>query len=411
MRPATPTLKAAVETSHRPVVRVDVLVNGVTLRTIDTVIDGSVTLDATANVRGRVDLTIVDDGTRDLIPTAVDDPLAPYGNEVRVWRGIEGELISLGVFRIDNPRVSEEGGMPTIQITGQDRSARIIDARFEAPYEVNAGGIGGGVGAGVPVTDAILDVITDVYPDVQTNFVQTDATTGVVVAEAQDDRWEFASKLALGAGMRLFFDGDGVLTLAPEVASGVATVELVEGDSGVLVTASREWTREGARNVIVATGENVGEAAPARGIAQDDDPLSPTYVYGPFGRVVGFYSSPVLTTDAQARDAAQTILARSTGTTQRVEFGSLVLPYLEPGDVARITRHRIGINELHVLDGLTIPLATGGVMSGRTRAVSGSVYEPPATGEVAVPLPGDALLFADTVLASSTALSSVGVAA
>lgn len=366
MRSATPALKEAVVTSHQPVARVDVLRNGQTVDTISTVTDGTVTLDAAANVRGRCDLTIVTDGSHDLIPTAVDDPLAPYGNEVRAWRGIEGELVSLGIFRIDTPRVSEESGMPTIQLTGQDRSARIIDARFEAPHEVPAGRA---------VVTAIRDVIVPVYPDVQTNFglpdspMQSSATTGTVIAEAQDDRWEFASKLALGAGMRLFFDGDGVLTLAPEVTTGTAAVQLVEGDSGVLVSAAREWTREGAANVVAATGENTGEAAPARGVAEDLNPLSPTYVYGRFGRVVRFYSSPVLTTDAQARDAAQTILARSTGTTQRVDFGSLVLPYLEPGDIAHIKRTILGVDESHVLDSLTIPLAFDGVMTGRTRAV------------------------------------------
>lgn len=368
MRPATATLKEALALPHNPVALVEVLHNGTVINTITTVTDGTVTLDAAASVRGRMDLTIIDDGSHGLIPTAVDDPLAPYGNEVKVYRGVRFprgliELVPLIVARIDTPRVSEEGGMPTITISGQDRSARIIDARFEEPYEV---------AAGTNLITAITDVIEAVYPDVVTDFIQTAATTGTVIAEAQADRWEFAGKLALAAGMRLYFDGDGVLRLAPEVTTGPAVADLVEGDGGVLVSAAREWTREAVRNVIVATGENTGDAsASVRGVAEDLDPDSPTYVHGPFGRVVGFFSSPILTTNDQCVQAAQTILARSTGTTQRLDLGSLVLPYLEPGDVVNVARQRIGIvNERHILDSVTVPLAIGGTMSSRTRAIT-----------------------------------------
>jgi hypothetical protein len=47
-----------------------------------------------------------------------------------------------------------------------------------------------------------------------------------------------------------------------------------------------------------------------------------------------------------------------------------VLPYLAPDDAIQITRARVGlIEELHVIDQLTIPLTAAGSMSGRTRAV------------------------------------------
>lgn len=366
MRPATDRFLAAIAQTHNLAVRVEVLRNGDVIQILETVEGGTVTLDATTNVRGRVNLAILDDGTLDLIPVSVSDPLAPYGNEIKVYRGIgyadgSTDLVALGVFRIDNPHVSEQGGTPTINVTGQDRSARISDARFEAPYEVTAG---------TNLITAIDDLIRPIYPDVQiVATIDTSATTGTVIAEAQGDRWEFAGKLALGAAAHLYFDGDGALVIAPEVALGSAAVELVEGEGGVLVSAAADWRREGARNVIVATGENTGETAPARGVAEDLDPTSPTYVHGPFGRVVGFYSSPVLTTNDMAAAAAQTILSRSTGTTQSVEFGSIVLPHLEPGDIAHIKRDILGINQTHILETLSLPLGHAGEMTGRTRAV------------------------------------------
>jgi hypothetical protein len=364
MRPTTDRFLDAIIQSHTLAVQVEILDNGEIIQTLDTVTGGTVTLDAKAQARGRVDLTIVDDGTLELVPTAPTDPLAPYGRELRVSRGIRYpddtlELIPLGVLRIDDTNVDDVAGSLTIQIAGQDRSARISDARFEEPHNITQG---------TNIADAILDLIQAVYPTVETNFAVTDVTTPKLIAEEQGDRWKLCQDIAEAAGMRLYFDGAGVLVLTPE-ATGDAAVTLAEGEAGVLIQAGRSWSRQGSYNVLVVTGENTGEAAPARAVVRDTNPLSPTYAYGSFGSVPKFFVSQFITTDAQAHDAATAMLARELGTTQSVKFGSLVLPHLEPGDVARITRARAGVDEDHCLDSIVIPLTADGTMTGATRAV------------------------------------------
>jgi hypothetical protein len=155
--------------------------------------------------------------------------------------------------------------------------------------------------------------------------------------------------------------------LANDVYS-VAVEVLDEGEGGVLISANRAWTRENTRNRVIATGEATStDTPPARGVATDDSPSSPTYYFGPFGRVPMWYASPLLLTDAQAASAAGTILQRQLGTSQSVSFGSYVMPYLEPGDTVRIRRLRSQIDEDHIIDSITIPLSPSGSMSGVTR--------------------------------------------
>jgi hypothetical protein len=373
MRPVSARFLTTIRSSHRAVVVVDVitpaLVEGeedTLLGTLPTVMGGGVTLDASASVRGRVDLTIVDDGTLGLVPSHPSDLLAPYGNELHVKRGARyadgtQELVSLGKFRIDDCSVADSDQGLMITLSGQDRAAKIIDGRFEEPYDWPEG-----FSVGIAINETLYDVGMVIDPDLEPN---TDATSVPhLIAEEGSDRWQFVTDIARAAGMRLYFNGDGLLVLATEVSGGDPVVTLAEGIDGVLVTAGRKWDRTGAYNAVIATGENIGEILPARGVAIDNDSASPTYYYGPFGKVPRFYQSSFLATDAQAADAAAAILQQQLGTTQRVDFGTYCNPALEPDDIVRITRLRAGVDENHIVQSINIPLTADGMTTGTTRA-------------------------------------------
>jgi hypothetical protein len=365
VRPVSTRFTETTGQSHQVATLVEVLESGLVIAGVTTVVDGSVTLDQTAATRGRLDLGILDDGTLDLVPTDAASLLAPYGNELQIHRGIlfpDGvtELVSLGVFRIDDTQVDDTADSLAVRIAGLDRSARIIDARFEEPYQI---------AQGTNYTTAIRETLQAAWPDIPLDLTATTRTTPQLIAEEGDDRWAFCQDMAAALGMALYFDGDGTAVTRPVAAiGGTPAATLAEGEGGVLIQASRRWTRQGSYNRVIATGENTGEAAPARGVATDDNPLSPTYYYGPFGKVPRFYSSQFITTDDQASDAAAGFLSRELGTTQSVDFGAFVNPALEPDDIVRVTRARAGINEDHIIDSLTIPLAVDGTMTGQTRA-------------------------------------------
>lgn len=335
---------------------------------LPTVVDGSVTLKANAATRGSCEVSIADDGTLGWIPTSSDSPLAPYGREIRLERGVRypdgtTELHPLGVFRIEDASVDDTGDQLAVAISGLDRSARIIDAKFEEPYQITAG---------TNYRDAILATVQAAWPEVPYDLAYTDYTAPNLPVEEGADRWEFCQQMAAIIGMELYFNELGVLTMQPiaQFVTGNAVWEIAEGERGVLVRAGVAWSRQGSFNKSIVTGENLGETdTPARGIAVDDNPLSPTYYYGPFGKVPDFFYSAQVKSNEQAADVAAARLARQLGTTKAISFGTVVNPRLKPSQVVRISRERAGIDqEDHVIDSLTIPLGAESEMSAATRA-------------------------------------------
>lgn len=365
MRPVSARFLDAVRSSHQIASRVEILSSGTVVATFPAV-GGNVALDANAAIRGSADVTFVDDGTLGIVPTDATDPLAPYGQEIRVSRGVRypdgsEELVALGVFGIQDVDVSDTNEGVEIQVTGRDRAQKVIDARFEEPYQV---------AAGIDHNTALQAVIDAGVPGLTYDLADVAATTGQLLAAEQDDRWAFAQEMAKTRGYLLYFDGAGqVVTEIIAAPTGTSQADIIEGEGGVLLTAGRRWTRDGTFNRVIATGENTGVGTPVRGVATDDNPLSPTYYFGPFGKVPRFYTSSFITTAAQALDAAQGILNKELGTSQTVTFGAVVNPALEPNDIVKITRQRAGIDENHVIDSLTVPLSATESMTGQTRAV------------------------------------------
>lgn len=363
---ASTRLIEALTSSHQLCIVVEVLdgSTGEVIAELDTVDNGTVTLDSSAAIRGRLDLTVIDDGAGDLIPYTSQDTLAPYGNELRVARGVRfldrtAEAVSLGVFRMRQVNPEDAGSSTPIQITGLDRWSRLTDARFEQTWVIPAG---------TNVIDAIRWTVQDAYPDCPMDLGTTDFTTAQKIGERGGDRGAFIQELAQSIGTELYFDGTGTLVRQPvSLATDNSRWTIREGDGGALLRAGRALDSERVYNKVIASGETLDETPPVCGSAWDSNPLSPTFYYGPFGQRPRFYVSQMLTTEEQCALAAAGILAKSLGTSQQVTFDQMVDPTMEPGQVVRIMRERLGLDEKHVLDTLTIPLGAADSMAGRTR--------------------------------------------
>lgn len=333
------------------------------------IVDGSVTLDGQSTTRGSVTLTVaVNDDNKDLwIPDSPYSLLAPYGNEVEVARGIQWadgsppEMVNLGKFRIDDTNVDDRGRDLTVEVVGLDRSAIIIDGVFERGDVIPVDSV---------AAEVIQELVNEVYdPTYASDFLANEVTLPFLMYEIGEDRWDFCQGLAQAIyGSALYFDGDGVLTLAkPKTTLTEPDYTITEGDQGNLLGASKAWGREDACNRVVVTGESSGET-PVMGVAMDLETGSPTHYYSSdFGRVTFSYSSEYIRDQEQADDVAQTILNQKLGTGQQISFEAFVCPMLEPGDVVEVVRERIGVNELHVIDSVTIPLTKDGTMTATTR--------------------------------------------
>ena len=338
MRPVSQRFLDAITGSHNMAVRLRAVpagqtgtspLGGIELR----LIDGDVQLDGRADIRSTLDCTVaaVDPDTGALLwPEQSDAPLTPYGaTELYVERGLAFgggsiEYVSLGYFRIDDVEQPEAPDGP-IQLAGTDRMSNIIDAKLTAPLQFPASTTYG---------ELIEELVTDAYADAEIEWddtdVEGDAIGRVVVVES--DRYAKIKEFVTAVGKVAYFDHRGIMVIRtpPDPTSPLWTVS--RGRGGVLVKASRSISRQGVYNGVIAIGEAFDTAEPARGLAVDDDPASPTYWGGAFGKIAREFASPLLTSDSQAELAAATVLRRSLGLPYNVEFDAIPNPALEPDD-------------------------------------------------------------------------------
>lgn len=362
MRGVSPEFNEAVRGSHTMVVRARLVEplqfgsdpEGVELQ----VIDGDVTLDSSADIRGTLDITI--DGT-DMFSFRASGQLTPYGNEIFVQRGVmyasgSREWVSLGYYRIYQVEQDGEPDSP-IRISGRDRMSAIIDARMVDIIQFDVG---------TSVFDIFETLLFEVYPDATPDF-DYDASLDTIIRPqvADEDRYQFLLDLARSRGKVMFWDqtGNFVIQTAPDPSDVVSQVNA--GENGVLLSMNRQLNRDGVYNAVIATGQAPDGLDPVRAVARDMNPDSPTFWNGKFGKVPRYYFSTFITTVEQASSAAEKILVRSLGLPYNVNFQMVPNPALEPLDPIEIV-HEDGY-ENHVIERITIPLSVQAPMTAQTR--------------------------------------------
>lgn len=321
------------------------------------VIDGSVTYDADADIRGTLDITV-----SEAWPIFADDLLAPYGNELFVEVGLPYnedlvEWLGLGYFRIESP----EQDIPTdspIRLTGVDRMQGIIEARLIEPAQYLSGTTFGTI---------VSELILEVYPSATIDWDDaTDTATLTRDIIVEDDRFGFLNEAIQSRGKIWFWDHRGILVIQ-DPPDDVAVYTIKHAESGTLVSLNRRLTRENTYNIVIASGEGADSVDPVRGLAVDDDPNSPTYIDGTFGRKPFFFTSPFIGTQAEAENAAEVMLQQLIGLTYDVSFQAIVNPALMPYDTVRL---KYSYNESYrdlILRTLTIPLVVSSALEAQTR--------------------------------------------
>jgi hypothetical protein len=349
----------AVVTSHKVKVNVAILgSDGAALTTPLYVTGGNVSVDGAAAIRRICDLTLVDP-TGALIPQSGTGigPLAPYGIEIKISRGVQFtdesiELAPLGVFRVSANSVKEsDSASQTLSIHGYDRSRTIARNKLTVEYII---------AADTNYVTAIIDLLTSGWIGpraLQVLATPTAAVTPLLILEVGADPWAKAQEMAAAIGYELYFNGNGAVVLQPVLSPAEsAVVKYSEGPASVLLDLNASLDDEDGYNGVIITGESTSIAVPVRGEAWDSDPMSPTYYLGPYGRVPVFETSPYVVTqmaaDAAARARLQVLLGRS----QQVGFSIVPNPAHEPGDVITVTRLKSGVSADYQLMAFDVPL-------------------------------------------------------
>ena len=271
---------------------------------------GSVTWTTSQQVQGTLSLTVPrigavsqDEGARDWTPLAPDSPLAAMGQVLHVQVTVASLVstdrwdIPLGRFLITQWEV----GATDIRITGKSLFQRLEDDRLTSPTVPYSGGtlaselrrlVGGHMG--VIVSDALTN---RPCPSMSWGESRIDAIYEIA------DAWP----------ARLREGPDGVLYVLPPVPAITERPEttLTDGEAGTVIGVTRQGSRAGIFNRIVARGQEQDDAGQPRFQAIIDQTTGPLRTSGPYGIVTRFFSSPLITSKQAALNSATTMLATS----------------------------------------------------------------------------------------------------
>ena len=327
------------------------------------IVDGEVSVQDEA-VRRRLSLRLVD-GSSSLTPASARDIFTPYGNVVKAWRGIylpDGSVEEhpLGVFGISDVEIDDAGAGVQITCTAYDLARKVQRAKAINDQPI---------AAGAPGTTIIRELITTAVPGVITNLVEMPYVLPAYVIKMNDDKWAKAQAIAAAMGCELFFDVNGVCILRriPNYSTQPIDWTYAEGSQATLLYTNKRYTDEDTFNYFIVTGENSSLTTPVRGDAFDDDPRSPTFYRGKYGVVVQHASMDTVTTNAMATAAAQGMLQKSIGSTERIHFNAIVNGTHEVGDVVEVKRAKSKINDKYVLSNISLPLVHSRAMDCVTR--------------------------------------------
>lgn len=337
------------------------------------VIGGDVVLDGTAKVRGTANVTVqgvtVQDGPS-AFPRGRDLTLAPFGQEVFLRHGILGAgengaplWTELGYFRFEDTdqQSAPYGG---IRLACFDRMQAIVEAEFTQPRVFAAG----------RTVESIFDeLVGDVFPGAMITF---DDNLGLSTLGrqliAEKSRWGVLNELATALGKIMFWNRVGELRIETAPDESVIAWEVNARHDGVLAGVARRVSRTPIKNGWVVTGEGGDTLSPVRGTAVDADPNSPTYWFGAnnqgtvFGQKPRRYSSPFITLESQAVNAAREGLRRTLGAPFSLSYTAIPNPKLEPFQTTAVTQQDWN-RDVHVALALRIPLTSGPPMRVNTR--------------------------------------------
>lgn len=267
------------------------------------------------------------------------------------------EVMPLGVFTLNDTEIIDTVDGLALQLSGADLSRKMDRNRWEQTYVLYNG---------TNTADAIKRIIANRSPGSKYNFASTEETCPLVFLGEDNGNspLQDAQNLAISAGMELYLDPTGTWVLRPEpdpeVDSPVWTIE--DTVNPTIISLRRKVTDENTFNRVVVVGEGSGLDYPARGIWQDDDPSSPTYILGPYGTVTQVIRSSMVLTDQQAYEAARAQGLRVKGATEAIELEIIPMSALEPGDIITIMRTKSKVWGQFIIDSFSIPLGEDGTM-------------------------------------------------
>ena len=333
---------------------------------IDT---GKVSVSTSNAIRRTCEVHLTTDRTStNFVPDDGFDFIAPFGNQLRIYRGIEyadgtEEYIPLGVFVITEVQIQDTNDGVSMTVRGEDKSIIVSRNKWTSTYQMVSG----------TLEASLTALLQNRYADIEVDFPTTNVTVNQIVlgADSNLDPWKDAVMLAQLVGYDLYFDVNGIATMRQfptlDAASVVATYE--EGNGTTITSLDRKISTKETYNGVIYTVEGSQVTTPIRVEVWDEDTTSPTYRYGVFGSVPTFITTNVLGTSADAIKAATLLLNTYIGQQEEITFESIVDPSLDVNDVIYVKSVGAKVDRTVIIDSMDIPLEYTGTLTVNTRVV------------------------------------------
>lgn len=356
---AGPSFAELLGYGHTVISRADLWYNNSLVARGLPVSSGAIDVDSTRATRRKVDLTVADKRNQlaKLIPKTSNDRLAPYGSKIKIYRGLllPGKrefLLPVGHFRIATNDISDTGKGISMAISGYDRARAISLNKFENAYYI---------AAGTDVIAAIKGILTYSQGSQSISVRVETGNTGTVAAlrviDAESDPWAVCQSLATDIGCEIYFDVNDVCVIRdqPDPSVGNVADSFIFGDASKFTQMSNSLSDDPGYNGVIVYSE-------APGLPQyvgkyfDDNPNSPTYALGPYGKRFFPYHSPYIYSQAQADAAALGLFNKHIGIDAQVRMEVIPNPQLEGGSVVRAQYDDIGVNDRFLVESFILPL-------------------------------------------------------
>ena len=361
---ASDTYKAALTASHVAVTRATVL-NPQPDRTYlpgETffISSGGFTIDGTRNIWRT--------GNLELAPESpfLTDPLDQIDGSTRlqVERGITvmgfTDFVTIATFQVQRASRSLNQGTLSVEVSDLGSLVQDYAAVEFVPDETTTV-----VGAIQQIVDEAMwdDPVWIIDPTVD------DTEVLPLGLKFDRDRWSAINELAKAIGAIVYADHNGHWNIkkTDDPTKSLSVMSVVEGDQGILVNRQFERGRRETFNGVRVIWEHEEDSGVAW--ATDNDPNSPTWWDGPFGRKTAPEQRlDTINSQEQAQEAADALLSRFKGKASSVSFQSVHNPLVEPFDVITVAGQTRS-QESHVLDQISYSL-TAGAMNAKTRQVA-----------------------------------------
>lgn len=271
---------------------------------------------------------------RDWMPTTATSPLARYGQQLDVTVMVAGVDVRLGRFQIIDWDYDEA----TITVKGAGLLQIAADSRLLDPTS--------------PRDDATLksEFVRLLPEQMAVQFDPALVNRSCPVSMSWDEeRIDALYDIVAAWPAVIRMDSWGQVLVKPPVEASTPELTLTDGVNGTVVSVPRSDTRDGVYNIVKASSSADGVEASATA-AQTSGPMA-VQTYNPVPR---FFSSPLLTTEAECIATAQALLATSMRRSSVLNVTMAPDPRIELDDSVEVLRE--GFRDWGVVLGVDMPL-------------------------------------------------------